>query len=155
MNISFNRGITAGVTVFLGKIVVYGYCRCCGFNLFLNNMLKAVRLLWIFLLCSPLLVISIYRLTVRRSQLNWRASFEQFTFISEFSFIKCFTLSKMSFRSFIFAPPERSILLKAVLRQNCTFWVGVFVHFHFNIYKHIFSSHIGLLISRGKSYFIP
>lgn len=52
MNISFNRGITAGVTVFLGKIVVYGYCRCRGFNLFLNNMLKTVRLLWIFSLCS-------------------------------------------------------------------------------------------------------
>lgn len=28
---------------------------------------------------------------------------------------------KMSFRSFIFAPPERSILLPAALRQNCTF----------------------------------
>ena len=25
-----------------------GYCRCRGFNFFLNNMLKAVRLLWIF-----------------------------------------------------------------------------------------------------------
>ena len=139
VNISFNCWIAAGISVFFSKIVINSYCRSCGFDLFLDNMFKTICL---FLICTlrrflSVLAISTYLLTVLRSQLSCLASFEQFTFNFGCSFIMCFTLSKMSFLWFIFLPPEESILPSGAFCQNCTFWVGDFVHFQFSIYTSI------------------